>query len=121
MKYYKVKTGFKDDDFISVDENELPMAIRAQVTGKIGIFKEGTVTGDKIITITADWNKELGYNRTYQMSAEDYGELPKSLINEYRELLENTTLQITGGDRPETKNLPPSQFSKELSDKFKIK
>lgn len=120
MKYFRVKFGFNNDDFISIDENELPMAIRAHITGKIGVFKEGSVSGDKIITITPDLNKLMKWNRTYQPTAEDYGELPEKTLDEHREFLQNITLQITGGSKAETKELPPSQFSKELSNKLKI-
>lgn len=120
MKYFKIKFGFNVDDFIVIDETELSRALVAQTTGKIGIFKEGSITGDKIISITPDVNKLMGWNRSYQPTPEDYGDVPEKLLNEHRELLENTLLQITGKQPDEHKNLPPSQFSKELSNKFKV-
>lgn len=93
-KYFKVKIGFNPDDFISISESELPMAIRAHVSGKVGIFQEGTVSGNNIISITPDFNRELGYHRDYQLRGEDYQTLGKARVNEYREFLGETTQQV---------------------------
>lgn len=119
-KYFKVKVGYGIDDFISIDETELSKCLRAQFNGSMVICKEGSISGKSIITITPDVNKLMGWNRSYQPTPEDYGEIPERALNEHRQLLENTLLQITGKQPKENKNLPPSQFSKELSDKFKI-
>jgi hypothetical protein len=121
MKYFKVKTGYGVDDFIIVDETEVSKALRAQINGTVVICKEGSISGKSIITITPDVNKLMGWNRSYQPTSEDYGDVPEKLINEHRQLLENTVLQITGKQSEENvKNLHPSQFSKELSDKMRL-
>lgn len=123
MKYYHIKFGFNNDDFISIDETELARAIIAQTTGKVGIFKEGTITGDKIISITPDINKLMGWNRTYQPTSEDYGEIPEKILNEHRKFLEDTRLQIVGGSKPELdkpQNRPFSNEVESLANKFKI-
>lgn len=121
MKYYRVKFGFGVDDFIIIDESELSKALRCQINGSVAIFKEGSVAGKSIITINPDINKLMGWNRTYQATPEDYGEIPEKAMNEHRLLMENTLLQITGKTPEQNyKNLPPSQYSKELSDKFNI-
>lgn len=120
MKYFKVKFGYNADDFILIDEEEVSKAFRAQVNGTVAIFKEGSVSGKSIITVTPDINKIMGWNRTYQPTAEDYGEIPEKIMNEHKEFLTNTMLQITGGAPKDHKELPASDFSKSLSDKFRI-
>lgn len=94
MKYYRVKFGYRNDEFISVDENELPMAVRSHISGKKGIFREGTISGDKIIAITPDYQRAMGWNRDYQLTGEDYDEIGPSKQREYQNLLQETTYQI---------------------------
>lgn len=94
MKYFKIQKGFNIDDYISIDETELPMAMRAQITGKIGVFNEGTIQGKSIISITPDFNREMGYNRDYRMDGEDYARLGRRKSNEYRDLITHTKLQV---------------------------
>lgn len=88
MKFYKVKTGYGKDDFISVNEKELQMAIRAQLTGKVGVFSEGTISGNHIISITPDYNRELGLARDWQLTSEDYAILGEKKVKEYRNFLQ---------------------------------
>ena len=83
MKYYRVKIGFGKDDFISIDETELQRAIIASGTGRMALFKEGTVAGNHIISIIPDYQRALGYSREYTLSSEDYVELGKERQNEY--------------------------------------
>lgn len=98
MKYFKVKFGFGPDEFISVDEAELPMALRAHISGKKGMFKEGSISGDKIIAITPDFNRALGYNRDYVMKGEDYQELGNAR-QEHEFLLEEKRYELTNGTK----------------------
>ena len=83
MKYYRIKTGFDVDDFISIDETELEMALRAQRFEKVGVFKEGTVNGKYIISITPDFNRALGFHRDYKLRGEDYDELGRGVQEEH--------------------------------------
>lgn len=92
MKYFRVKIGYGKDDFISVDETELPRAIIAQGTGRVAVFKEGTVAGNHIMAIVPDYQRALGFARDYQLSGEDYSELG-SKPNEYRMALQEATQQ----------------------------
>lgn len=97
MKYFRVKYGYKNDEFISVDEQELPMAMRAHITGKKGVFKEGAVSGDKIIAIVPDWQRVMGWNRDYNLMGEDYDEIGTKPQREYQNLLQETKYQIENG------------------------
>lgn len=90
MKYFRIKIGYGADNFISIDETELAMAIRSQITGRVGLFKEGTVTGKSIISITPDYNRMCGYHRDYQLTGEDYDRIGAEKLNEYRLFLEKT-------------------------------
>ncbi len=81
MLYFKVKTGFGVNDFISIDSDDYPKAVRAQVTGKVALFKNGeTASGSSIQTILPDYGRSLGYKREYQVS---HDEVPKKLLGEY--------------------------------------
>lgn len=95
MKHYRVKYGHRADEFISVDEAELPMAVRAHISGKKGLFKEGAVSGDKIIAIVPDYQRDMGWNRDYILMGEDYTEIGEKK-REYELLLEETKQQIGG-------------------------
>lgn len=92
--HFKVKIGFGKDDFISITEKELGVAIRAQITGKVAVFNEGTVSGNNIIAITPDYHRLLGFNHDYVLEGEDMKRIGKSKINEFRELFENTKTQV---------------------------
>lgn len=93
MKYFRVKHGYGADDFISIDESELPMALRAQITGKVGVFKEGSISGNHIMSITPDYQREMGFHRDYKLQGEDYREM-RGLVDEYRSFIELATTQV---------------------------
>ena len=96
MKEYKVKTGFGEGDFVVIDETELASALRAQITGKVAIFKEGSVSGSAILGIKPYYNKLIGYNRNYELNNEDYREVGTKTQNEHTDLLTNEALSIRG-------------------------
>lgn len=96
MKYFKVKIGYGRDDFISIDETELELALRASGNGKMAVFKEGAISGNNIMAILPDWNKEMGWNRDYQLTGEDYELIGNEKQNIYRNFIENKTNQIKG-------------------------
>ena len=94
MKFYRVKTGYGKDEFISVSETELQVAIRAQITGKVGVFNEGTISGNHIISITPDFQRAMGYHRDYQLQGEDYEQIGKIVVNEHREFFQNVKSEV---------------------------
>lgn len=100
-KFYRVHTGYGPDEFIQIDETELEMCIKAQITGKVAITKQGTVSGNIIQKIVPDWNRVLGYSRLYKLQAEDYNDIKKSVREDHFNLIEDTTRKI--------QNLPPVQ------------
>lgn len=88
-KYYRVKTGYGKNDFISIDETELVKAVNAQVTGKIALLKEGTVAGNNIMQIIPDYNRVAGYYPDYVMTGDDFSMLPSGTKGEHMLALEN--------------------------------
>jgi len=94
MKYYRVKIGYGKDDFISVDETELERAIFAQGSGKVGVFKEGTVGGNHIMAIIPDYQRLMGWGRDYQLTGEDYDYVGKKERREHENFLIETKHKI---------------------------
>lgn len=97
MRYFRVKTGYRAEDFISIDETELERAVVAQGTGKVAVFKSGTVSGNHIISIKEDLHKLLGYNPLYELKPEDMNSLPKKELREHQEFLKQVAEKIVGG------------------------
>lgn len=98
---YKVKIGFGSDDFMVIDETELSMALRAQITGKVALFKEGSISGNNIISIRPYYNHLMGWNREYQLNDEDYKEVGTKVHDEHIRLLQSTKLEIEGKKQEE--------------------
>lgn len=86
MRYFKVKTGFKEEDFISINENELEAALYAFMTDSKVIFKNGATTGKNIMEIKEDWHKAMGWNTGYRLQPEDFEQINRECKN-YRGLL----------------------------------
>ncbi len=74
-KYFIIKTGYGEREFISIDETELDTAIYIFMTDGKGVFKNGVVRGKDIITIREDWHKEMGWNYLHEMDVLDWEEL----------------------------------------------
>lgn len=103
MKYFKVRIGFGHDEYISIREHELQKAFKAQVMGGVVIFEGGSVAGNNIISITPDFNRELGLNRDYKLSGEDYRCLPPGKVERYRLAITEASETV----QREIKGLPP--------------
>lgn len=74
-KYFKVQIGFGKSDFISIGEEELDKAIYAMVSGKVAIFKNGSVAGNNIISILPDYHRAMGWNHGYDFLPEDWKQI----------------------------------------------
>jgi hypothetical protein len=56
------------------------------------------------MAIVPDYQRELGYNRDYMLTGEDYAEIGSKRRDEYQLLLEETTM-VAQGRLPEQKQL----------------
>ena len=92
--HFKIKTGFAPMEFISIGEDEVAMGQRAMVTGKVAVFRNGTIAGNHIHAIVPDWHKELNYNPEYELKGQDMQEIPSVVQDEYRTFLENTNEEV---------------------------
>ncbi len=113
MKYFKIKIGYGESDYIPIDETEIESAFQVFITESKGIFKNGVVRGKDIISIVEDWHRVMGWNQSYKMGAEDYAELSqKGIDREYRDflakksekvkyLLSNNQAELIGKNVPE--------------------
>lgn len=116
--YFKIKTGYGADDFISADETEVRSAINAQITGKVAVCREGTISGNHIISITPDYNRLMGYNRDYALKGEDYDAISKTEQIAHQHFLEDTRNNLLGIKSPEHKEL--TSGVKTLADKMRV-
>lgn len=106
MNYFKIKYGFKEGEYISVDEKELVKALRAQVGGGVVIFKGGSVAGNNIISITPDYNRAMGWNHGYVPSGEDMRGIDGRIIVSHVQALQNASQGLKGlSSGPEVKRL----------------
>ena len=123
MKYFKVIYGYGKDDFFSIPQTELAKGINAQVTGKIALFETGSISGNEIKKILPDYQKEMGWNRDYQLGHEDYAQIGKKLIKEYEDfyLLTKTNLERHLKGLPLLEKLENASEVKVLADKLSIK
>lgn len=84
MKYFKVKVGYGDKEPIIIDENELPLALNAQVYGGIAVFQNGSVAGNYITEIVPDLSKA---KKNYDPEIGEF--VSKRTESEYQLALEN--------------------------------
>jgi hypothetical protein len=78
MRYFKVIRGFGNEDFIPIDESELEKAIYAQISGKMVIFRNGSINGSHISAIMPDLHRAMGWNYGYKLGVEDHREIAKA-------------------------------------------
>ena len=77
MRYFKIKVGYDKDEFVSIDETELELALHVFLTEGKAIFKNGVVRGKDIIGITEDWHKAMGINPEWKLGTDDWNEIEK--------------------------------------------
>lgn len=136
MKYFKIKTGYGKNEFVSIDETELETALHVFMEDSKGIFKNGVVRGKDIISITEDYHKHMGWNYAHEMETDDWEDLrSKNILNEYRGVIEeakNTVKYLTETKQThligknyripkiETPNKSYSQEIIDIANKFRI-
>ena len=113
--YFKVQYGYNHDDYLPIEYHELDKAMYAHLTGAVAAFENGSVTGSKIIVIKEDFTRAMGWNRGYQLTPEDQGEIAvkckdyKGLIADSRErvnhLIKTNQTHLIGKNIPETPSL----------------
>ena len=99
--HFRVKIGFEPNDYLSIGQDEYSKAVRAQINKSVVMFKDhGSISGANIISVLADWNKELGYNNDYQITGEDMNEVPRIRQAQYRDFTQyeskNVERQLQG-------------------------
>ena len=76
--YYRIKTGYGKNEFISIGEDELESAIYSFMSDTKGVFSAGVVRGKDIISITPDYHKALGLSNTeWELDQDDWAEVAK--------------------------------------------
>lgn len=88
-KYYRVQYGYDRDQFLSIPEEDLASAVRAQVTGMVFISSETgeTRSGNTIQGVKPDWQRMLGLNPEHKLTGEDYLLLSDGTVGECRDAL----------------------------------
>lgn len=82
MRHFLVKYGFSRDEVIQIDHTEVEKAIYAHLKGITVAFKNGSVSGDRIIAIVPDFNSELGWGLDHKLDSYDYGDLDRVGLRE---------------------------------------
>ena len=83
--YFKIKVGYAEDEYISIDDTELETALDVFINDKKGVFTNGVCRGKDIIAITEDYNKEMGWKPTHKLDADDWEELrSKGIERKYK-------------------------------------
>lgn len=122
MKYFRVYFGYGKDDFYSIEEKELPKAIKAQITGQVALLSVATISGNEIKRIQPDYQRDMGWNRDYQLGAEDYLQIGSKKRKEYEDtyLLIKTNTERVLNNLPPVANIEVSTEAKMLAEKYKI-
>lgn len=95
MRYFKVKTGYGEMDFVSVDENELEIALFIFINDSKAIFKNGVVRGKDILGITEDFNREMGWHASHRIDEYDQAELrEKGVYKKYAGVIEAAKIKV---------------------------
>jgi hypothetical protein len=134
MRYFIIKTGYGENEFIKIDESELETALYAFMSDSKGVFKNGVVRGKDIIAIREDWHREMGWNYTHVMEVEDWAELmDRGVSSKYagaiqgakekvQYLMQTDQLNLLGKPVPEIdkKELSSGFDTSSLANKMKI-
>lgn len=132
---YKVKiiTGFREDQYYTIDAQETHKAYYLfNNPTERGTFDNGVaLTGDIIKGIEPDYHATLGLNPNYKLEAEDWNEIRgkgidvklRNILAKAQKVAKLENPMITEKLTEAVKKLPPEHFSeevKQLADKFKV-
>lgn len=105
MNYFKVKTGFARDEFLSIPETELAKATYAHIHGTVFVHSMGSISGKLIQRIDPDYHRELGLNFDYELRGEDLRSLPKGFEMNARKSIEIAHKKVEMAGLPEIKRI----------------
>ena len=95
MRFFKIKTGYNNSDFVPIDETELEIALYVFITDGKAVFKNGVVRGKDIIAITEDWHRVMGINQVWKLDADDYNEMHKrGITQEYKGAIDVAKMRV---------------------------
>lgn len=95
-KYFKVKFGFHQSDYVSVDELGLQKSIFAMYSKKPIQIGDIFIQGDKIISITPHYHKYTGWNEFYEpKEAEDFLQIKRD-CPDFEGYVESTKNYVAG-------------------------
>lgn len=137
MRYFRIKIGYGNGEFISIDEMEIEKAYAVFLTDGKGVFQNGVIRGQDIIGIYEDWNKAMGYNPEHKLDAFDRSDIRNRGVEKMYKgflakvstkvayLIENKQQHLIGKnvDVPElsnSKNNVVVEGSKKIADKFNV-
>lgn len=77
--YFKVRYGFKNTDFASIEAGtELERAVYAWTTGKIVQIGDRMINGNNIISIEPHYHRYTGWHETYEPKlGEDWAQIER--------------------------------------------
>ena len=88
MRHFLIKFGFTANEVLPIDHTEAEKAIYCHLTGSVGAFKAGSVSGDKIIAVVPDYNAELGWPPDHKLDGHDFNDLDREgLRDKYTQFL----------------------------------
>lgn len=93
-KFFKIKIGYQESDYIRIEEDELVPAMKCFLTNAKGVFRNGVCRGQDIIAITEDWHRAMGWNPGYRLTAEDFAEISRTIGPSYRGALADAKIKV---------------------------
>lgn len=132
-RYFKVKIGYGENEFVAIDEDELQTAFHAYLTDAKAVFRNGIARGKDIIAITEDWHKAMGWNYAHVLGQEDWAQLERDGVkrqyagvietakNHVKTMIETNQTHLIGKTIVPERPKEIKAGVKELADKFKIK
>lgn len=98
-KYYRVRTGYGEENSFTITGKELPFALWAFINKDSDLItKYGAVRGEKIIDILPDHVASMGWNKGYTPNAEDWREINRELGKGLEDLMDEVKTMIANSN-----------------------